>query len=197
MRMTCKEAAAAILTRAADLLSEKDGNAVLIAIDGRCGSGKSTLGEALRETGRVQLIHMDDYYLRPEQRGEERYQTPGENVDHERFLEELLGPLSQGGEGVYRPYRFHERRFLEAVKIKPEGIIVIEGSYSHHPLLAGYYDRKYFLDISKEEQEARIRQRGGAEAWAGFRDRWIPLEELYFKECKVRERADDIFSLQG
>lgn len=38
---------------------------------------------------------MDDYYLRMEQRTPERYAAPGENVDHERFLEQVLIPASQ------------------------------------------------------------------------------------------------------
>lgn len=202
MSVTIKEAAAQILTQAADLLSEKcaqggaDRRMVIVAIDGRCGSGKSTLGEYLKESAGVQLIHMDDYYLRPEQRTEKRYQTPGENVDHERFKEEVLEPLDKGASGLYRPYRFHEKRFLESCEVKPEGIIVIEGSYSHHPELSGYYDVKVFLDESKETQEARIRKRGGDAVWEMFRDRWIPLEELYFDACRVREQAGIVLVVQ-
>ena len=196
MSITLQEAAAEILTQAADLLSERPGKPVLIAIDGRCGSGKSTLGEYLQKTAGAQLLHMDDYYLRPEQRTRERYETPGENVDHERFLEEVMEPLSRGEEGLYRAFRFHEKRFLEGVRVKPEGLIVIEGSYSFHPSLSRFYDLRYFLDSSKEVQKARIIRRGGEEAWISFRDRWIPLEELYFANCAVREQADSVFMLE-
>ena len=35
---------------------------LLIAIDGRCGSGKTTLGEALAKRLHASLIHMDDFY---------------------------------------------------------------------------------------------------------------------------------------
>lgn len=37
---------------------------LFIAIDGRCGSGKTTLGEALAKRLHASLIHMDDFYLR-------------------------------------------------------------------------------------------------------------------------------------
>jgi len=67
-----------------------------IAIDGRCASGKSTLGAFLQKETGGNLIHMDDFFLRPEQRTKERYATPGENVDHERFYEEVLVPLQNG-----------------------------------------------------------------------------------------------------
>ena len=55
---------------------------VLVAIDGRCGSGKSTLAAALAERMPVNVFHMDDFYLRPEQRTEERFREPGGNVDY-------------------------------------------------------------------------------------------------------------------
>ena len=37
---------------------------------------------------------MDDFFLRPEQRTEERLKEVGGNVDRERFLEEVARPLT-------------------------------------------------------------------------------------------------------
>ena len=72
----------------------------LIAIDGRCGAGKTTLSIALRNAIErripkpvVTVIHMDDFYPRPDQRTDERFKSPGGNVDHERFLAEVLEKL--------------------------------------------------------------------------------------------------------
>ena len=119
MSITLQEAAAEILTQAADLLSERPGKPVLIAIDGRCGSGKSTLGEYLQKTAGAQLLHMDDYYLRPEQRTRERYETPGENVDHERFLEEVMEPL------IFPLLRTPEPRILKRKRILSEEFLML------------------------------------------------------------------------
>ena len=74
-------------------LLEKKGR-LIVAIDGRCGSGKSTLAAALQEQYGYPVVHMDDFFLRSEQRTAERLATPGENVDHERFLAEVLSPLA-------------------------------------------------------------------------------------------------------
>lgn len=41
---------------------------VIIAIDGRCGAGKSTLAARLAELCGGNVFHMDDFFLRPEQR---------------------------------------------------------------------------------------------------------------------------------
>ena len=73
----------------------KPGPAIL-AIDGRCASGKSTLGQELAEKWNASLFHMDDFYLQPHQRTEERLAEPGGNVDRERFLKEVLLPLRSG-----------------------------------------------------------------------------------------------------
>ena len=63
---------------------------VLVALDGRCGAGKTTLARRLQTELGCRVFHMDDFFLRPEQRTAERLARPGENVDHERFLAEVL-----------------------------------------------------------------------------------------------------------
>ena len=54
---------------------------VVVAIDGRCGSGKTTLAAALQKEFSCAVFHMDDFFLRPEQRTEERLAQPGGNAD--------------------------------------------------------------------------------------------------------------------
>ena len=49
------------------------GGTVLVAIEGRCASGKSTLAAQLSEHYNCPLIHMDEFFLRPEQRTPSRY----------------------------------------------------------------------------------------------------------------------------
>ena len=77
---------------------------VLVAIDGRCGAGKTTLAAQLQAELPCRVFHMDDFFLQPYQRTPERLQAPGENVDHERFLQEVLLPAARGEAVVYRPY---------------------------------------------------------------------------------------------
>ena len=42
-------------------------NRLIVAIDGRCGSGKTTLAAELKRVYPCELIHTDDFFLRPEQ----------------------------------------------------------------------------------------------------------------------------------
>lgn len=77
-----------ILNFIADINSKK--NRLLIAIDGMSGAGKTTLAEQLAERLDANVFHMDDFFLRPEQRTEERSREIGGNVDYERFHNEIL-----------------------------------------------------------------------------------------------------------
>ena len=175
------------------LLAEREASRVstfIAAIDGRCGSGKTTVARAVAAQLEIPLIHMDDFFLRPEQRTQERLASPGENVDHERFLEEALIPLSQGKGCRYGRFDCSSMEIRETVQLDPAPLVLVEGSYSHHPLLRPYLDLTVFLNVSPEEQTARILARNGREALNAFQKRWIPLEEAYFKAYSVPERAD-------
>ena len=54
---------------------------VIVAIDGVCGGGKTTLGEWLAMQYDCNLFHMDDFFLQNHQRTEERLSEVGGNVD--------------------------------------------------------------------------------------------------------------------
>lgn len=164
---------------------------LLAAVDGRCGAGKTTLAAYLQKRFGWSVLHMDHFFLRPEQRMEERLHTPGGNIDCERFLEEVLLPLKKGEAAVsYRPYDCHRQELAEPVLIKPGAVCLIEGSYSCHPALWDMYDLHVFLSIDAEEQMRRIIERNGADGAKSFRERWIPLEEQYFAAYRIEERCE-------
>lgn len=167
---------------------------LIIAIDGRCGSGKTTLAARLKEKNGWRVFHMDDFFLRPEQRTEERFAMPGGNVDHERFLEEILLPLQNGVQTIsYRPFDCQRQDFAEAAVVTAGAVNIVEGSYSCHPALWDAYDLRVFLDITEAEQERRILLRNGKERAAMFHERWIPLEERYFEAYRIKERCELCF----
>ena len=50
---------------------------MVVAIDGNSGAGKSTLAALIADVYDCNLFHMDDFFLRPEQRTEERLKETG------------------------------------------------------------------------------------------------------------------------
>ncbi|MGO5163200.1 ECF transporter S component [Fusicatenibacter saccharivorans] len=175
------------------ILTERE--RIVIAIDGRCGSGKTTLGRELQEIWDGNLFHMDDFYLQKEQRTEERYEEPGGNVDYKRFEQEVLVPLKKCETVFYRPYYPPKWSFLETAEIAPCRANIVEGTYSCHERLEAYYDLKVFLTIDPIEQIQKIEKRNGSEKAVEFQKKWIPLEELYFEKCRTRSRCDVCFTM--
>ncbi len=163
---------------------------VIAAIDGRCGAGKTTLAARLAEMAGYPVVHMDDYFPQPYQRTAERLATPGGNVDHERFREEVLIPLRSGGKALVRHYDCRTQTMGEAIPVPAAPVVIVEGSYACHPALWDAYDLRVFLDAAPGEQMARITARNGAEKAEEFRTRWIPLEELYFGAAGIAGRCE-------
>ena len=165
----------------------------LIAIDGRCASGKTALSAELQNILDCNVIHMDHFFLQPEQRTPERLSIPGENVDHERFLTEVLLPLRNKEIVKYHPFICKTMSLGEAIDIDVKKITIVEGSYSCHNALYDYYDLHIFLDVSEQEQMRRIKLRDGDEKAEIFRSKWIPLEESYFSAFGIADKCEYSF----
>lgn len=161
----------------------------IVAIDGRCGSGKTTLAAQLQAHYGCTVIPMDHFFLRRSQRTAQRLETPGENVDHERFLEEVLIPLARGEAFAYRPFDCGRMELGSPVPVEPGQLTIVEGSYSCHPKLWKHYDLRIFLTVDPQEQMRRITIRNGDYARV-FREKWIPLEERYFAAFDLENRCD-------
>lgn len=169
----------------------------LIAVDGRCGSGKT--GFAALAAGLlacpVGVVHMDDFYLPPERRGENWMDVPAGNMDLERFQKEVLGSPDREGGTAYRPYDCRAGRLGEPVELL-EPVTIVEGTYSQHPSLAKRYDFKVFLTCDREEQTRRLRVREG-DYYPTFDRVWRALEERYFAACGTEEAADLVVDTTG
>lgn len=165
----------------------------IIGIDGRCASGKTSLSSLLADVYGCPVVHMDDFFLRPEQRTAERLNTPGGNIDSERILDEIIGPIKACREIVYRPFNCKTMAFNAPVHIPTNPYIIIEGSYSCHPILRSKYDLTIFLTVNPQEQIRRIISRNGKHNAKIFEERWIPLEEKYFEYYQIQKNCSISF----
>lgn len=164
----------------------------IVAVDGRCASGKTTLAAALSERLGCDVIHTDDFYLQPHQRTTERYAEPGGNLDRERLIAAVLQPLSRGEGASYCPFICSTMSFGEKIHLKSKGIYIVEGSYSCHPEMRKYYDLTVFVTTDSNTQSERIKNRNGTERLHDFLTKWIPLEEKYFAAFEVESKADAV-----
>ena len=154
--------ARAVIERIERVFTEREH--VFVAIDGPCASGKTTLAALLQRRFDGNVLHMDDFFLRPEQRTPERFAEPGGNVDRERFEDEVLAPLVAGNIVQYRPW-------------------------DCHTALREYYDLMICLMIDSNEQLRRLEARN-PRMLQRFIDEWIPLENRYFEQTGTRAIAN-------
>lgn len=165
---------------------------VLVAIDGSCAAGKTTLAALLAEHRSCNVFHMDDFFLQPHQRTPERFAQPGGNVDYERFREEVLQPLASGKPFSYRPFDCGTMALSSPVEVAPKPLNIIEGSYCLHPHFGDPYDLKIFLTVEDDLRRQRICQRP-AFLHRRFFEEWIPMEERYFAEFSIAAACDLVF----
>lgn len=177
------------ILQAADKLAWSNRPA-LIAIDGRSGSGKTLLAQAIAVHLRCPVFHLDHFFLPPELRTQERLSQPGGNVHFERVRDELLSPLLTGGTVCFRPWNCRAGCYDPPVRWSGSRTAVIEGSYALHPALRAFYGLQIFLTCAPEVQRARLLNREGEVRLHTFLERWIPLEETYFCSYHLPDGCD-------
>lgn len=183
------------LARDTEILGKRP---IVFAVDGRCGSGKT--GFAALASGLLvcsaDVVHIDDFYLPPERRAEDWMEVPAGNMDLGRLRREVLdSPDRDSGDTAYRPYDCRTGLFKDPVELW-EPLTIVEGTYSQHPSLTGYYDYKIFLTCDREEQTSRLRVREG-DYFPTFDRVWRTLEERYFAACGTEAAADLVVDTTG
>lgn len=164
----------------------------VVAIDGRAASGKTTLARTLAQITGAGLVCMDDFFLPTEKRSPERLNTPGGNVDYERFISDVLPRLRSPESFTYPCFDCSVMDIKGGREVAASPWRIVEGSYAHHPELGDYMDIRLFRTVDPAEQLRRIRLRNGETMARRFEQDWIPMEEKYFSHFRIEEKADMI-----
>lgn len=169
----------------------------VLAIDGRCGAGKTTLAQAIAQKMAVSVVHMDHFFLPPDLRTPARLAEPGGNVHYERILQQVFAPLAQGQAVAYGRFDCQSQQIAELLTVDTTRPIVVEGSYSLRPELRPYYTHMVWLEVDGTTQGKRILQRNGELGLQQFQQRWIPLEEAYFAHYQIAQHAHVVLNGSG
>ena len=161
----------------------------IVALDGPCASGKSTIGTLLSQLYDCPLVHMDDFFLPQKQKTPARLSQAGGNIDAERFLSQVLLPVSQGKSAQYQPYRCHTDDFGEWLEVPPSALTIIEGVYALRPDLQPYYSICCYIDAPWSVRRERLLKRCGEGGLARFEALWIPLEQQYFETFQIESQC--------
>ena len=165
---------------------------ILIALDGRSGSGKSTIAEQLCKKLDGVLVQSDDFYAAHISDADWEARTAEERardaIDWKRLRREVLEPLLANRAARWRPFDFVAgpnadgtyNLSEEYVERTPNDIIVLDGAYSARPELSDLIDVSVLVDIPDDVRRERLAQREEAAWLQAWHERWDEAEAYYF-----------------
>lgn len=166
------------------------GAARLVCLDGPAGSGKTTLGRAVRdaaaELGSVELVGVDDLLD-----GWGGLADAGRTLEHD-----VLAPVREGRPGRYRRYDWHAGRFAEVVPVSPVDLVVVEGVGSWRTSYASWVTTLVWVEAPRDLRLARWVARDG-EALRAHWEAWLTDETALFRREGTRERAEMVVDGSG
>ena len=154
---------------------------VIVAIDGMCAAGKTTLAQKLSQRfSSAFVISMDDFYLPLAERSEAVLAEPGGHMDYERFAEEVAMPLWKAQSPAYGVFDCQTQSIVKTEQVPEDAtLIIVEGTYCTHPFIPDIYDFRIFVKTDDATQASRVQERNGSFAKDYF-EKWIPAEKVYF-----------------
>jgi uridine kinase len=177
----------------------------LVSIDGRGGSGKSTLttllAQTLEQAGEtVAVIATDSFVLNKKSedwmplKSRPDVKTPFRIAIES--LKEVLKALRTGTPAHYTHRDWWNPDHTEEKSIESKGVVLVEGIYALSSTLRNFYDFKIFVDSPLEIAMKRAIERdfanGGNEETAPllWEEVYAPLESEYLEEENPQAIAD-------
>jgi uridine kinase len=174
---------------------------LLVGIDGRGASGRSTFARALEASAdEVTVVEYDDFYLPLAERLARAARADpeiGGNFDWRRLRDQVLDPVVRDEPGRYRRYDWLGDRLAEWHSVPVGGILIVEGNYSTRAELVGYYDYTVWIDAPRELRLERGVRRGGENTRHRWLTEWMPEEDRYVEAEDPATRVDLLLDGSG
>jgi len=182
---------------------------LVVAIDGRSGSGKSTVAKAIAQAIGAVIVPCDDFFAASVSNTEWNRRTPEQRaadaIDWRRLKREAIEPLRTG-----RPARWHAFDFVAGprgdgtyplqrtpTELAPKPVVLLDGAYSARPELAEVLDLTVLVEAAPRTREARLKAREAADFLWQWRARWERAEEYYFGHVRPPSAFDVVLQTDG
>ena len=175
---------------------------LVVAIDGRSGSGKTTVAEAVAQAIGAVIVPCDDFFAANVSDAEWDRRTPEQRaadaIDWRRLKREAIEPLRTG-----RPARWYAFDFLAGprgdgsyplrrapTELVPKPVVLLDGAYSARPELADVLDLRVLVEAAATTRDARLAAREAPEFLRQWHARWDLAEEYYFGRVRPPSAFD-------
>jgi uridine kinase len=182
------------LTEAIRARRQGQSTPVLVALDGRSATGKSTLAGLVGHRLGALVIDSDDFY----RGGTDAYWDAMEAAQKMDLVidwarqQAVLERLHRREAATWRPYDWEvdDGSLADEFTGGPAEIVILEGAYSARPELAGLLSLRVLLQLPREVRRKRLLQREGEQYRAEWEARWGVAEDLYFERVMPPEAFD-------
>jgi uridine kinase len=169
---------------------------ILVAIDGRSGTGKSTLASRVAARVGGTVVEGDDFYAGGadaewELRSVE--EKVRECIDWRRLKTEALDPLLAGRSAAWHPFDFESGVGLAAHTIsrEPADVIILDGVYSARPELRDIVDLTVLVEVPDDlARRHRLVGREGQTFMDSWHALWDGAEDYYFTQIRPPSSFD-------
>lgn len=163
----------------------------VVAVEGRSGSGKSTVAEQVRRAladrgAPVAVLTMEDLYPG----------WGGLSEAPQLLREWVLLPLAEGRAAAWHRYDWErdgfgtERVGLPADLVEHGGTLLVEGCGSGAAPVRDLVDLLVWVEAPEAERSRRLDEREDAQTYAPYRALWTRQEDSLYAHDPPRERAD-------
>lgn len=167
------------LTARLERVAPKAGQTRVVAIDGRSGSGKTSLAAVLRAELNAPVVTLEDLY--GGWSGLER------GID--LLVSEVLEPLSEGRAARVPKYDWVAARWAASWVLEPPEVMIVEGVGAAARRAAAYESLLIWIESAESVRKKRALDRDGV-TFAPYWDMWAAQEEEMLARERTPDRAD-------
>lgn len=174
---------------------------LLVAIDGRSGTGKSTIAELVATSFGAAILHTDMFFAAHVTNAEWDAMSGAERardcIDWVRLRREAILPLLDGNMAEFQEFDFSARRadgsfaLSESLsRIGSRPIVLMEGAYAARPELADLVGLSVLVEAPEAVRRERLAAREDEAFLSEWHRRWDPAERHYFGRVRKPESFD-------
>lgn len=179
-------------------VSKNERKPFVLAIDGRSGTGKTTLASLLEDRLGALVVPGDDFFAGGVSVRDDPPSVLAQACIDWRSQYEVLKSLKNTGSAEYHPFdwgTFDGSKVDNPVPMKVQPIVVSEGVYSARPEMRELYDLLVLLEAPDDVRIRRLMEREGE--ISEWEKQWHRAEDWYFMNVSPREAFDIVMSERG